>query len=287
MIVNTLSGNSKRLADLTELQSLLDERYRQVDIVHIDSAEYIDMKKEIEGCDGLAVCGGDGTLNSAINAIKGGDTELIYVPCGTLNDTAKSLRLAKDLPRVDRKLRRIDIGQAGDTMFAYVLAGGTFTPIGYRTKTKTKKRFKLLAYFFTVLREYKIHRIPAKITVGSTVTEDEFTLIMVINNSRCFGFRFNKRFRHNDGKAQLLTIKAPKTNGLPGKIAMFFPFFRVFFLGLRKEKDGAIIKFRDFSEAKLELKTPYVFSVDGEKLTLNGEVTVKIHRQKLNLLVSK
>lgn len=285
LIVNKLSGNADKVADLSEVEQLLREKYGEVDKIYIDSDNDVKMKEEIGGYDALAVCGGDGTLNSAVNAVQGTGLELVYVPCGTLNDTAKSLRLAKELSDTDRRIRRVDMGQIGDTMFAYVLAGGTFTEIGYRTKIGHKKKFKLLAYLAMVLKTYKIHRIKAKITLDGETREGEYTLIMAIKSARCFGFRFNKRFVHNDGKGQLLLIKSPRFNGIFGKIAIFFPFFRAFFMGLRKPINGKTMYFNDFRQATLEIEGETDFTVDGEKLVLSGENELKILRQKLNLVV--
>lgn len=177
------------------------------------------------------------------------------------------------------------MGKIGNTKFAYVLAGGTFTEIGYETKIKTKKHFKLLAYFFKVLQTYKIHRIDAEIKLEDRVINDQFTLIMAINCARCFGFKFNRRYVHNDGKGQLLLIKSPKHNGLIGKIEIFFPFFRAFFMGLSEEKDGKILKFLDFSKAELTLKKDYSFTVDGEKLLLSGKNQLEILGRDGKLIV--
>lgn len=285
LIVNKLSGNAKKVACIDDIEMLLTEKYGQVDKVFIDPEHDIKMIDEIDGYDALAVCGGDGTLNSAINAVEGTGLDLVYVPCGTLNDAAKSLRLAKELPRSDRRIRRVDMGQVKDTMFAYVLAGGTFTAIGYKTKIQTKKQFKIFAYLAMVLKTYKVHRIKAKITLGERVLEDEYTLIMAINCSRCFGFKFNKKFSHNDGRGQLLLIKSPRHNGFLGKIEIFFPFFRAFFMGFKKEKDGKKLKFLDFTSASIELENETDFTVDGEKLVLDGKNELKILKQKLNLIV--
>lgn len=285
LIVNKLSGNAHKVANVKDVKGLLAEKYGLVDTVFIDPEHDIKMKEEISGYDALAVCGGDGTLNSAINAVEGTKLDLVYIPCGTLNDTAKSLRLVKELSRSDRRIRRVDMGQVGDTMFAYVLAGGTFTAIGYKTKVRTKKHFKILAYLAMVFKTYKIHRIHAKIRLGERLLEDDYTLIMAINCSRCFGFKFNKKFSHNDGQGQLLLIKSPRHNGFLGKLEIFFPFFRAFFIGMRKEADGKRLKFLDFREASIELAGETDFTVDGEKLTLQGENELRILRQKLNLVV--
>ncbi len=284
LIINRLSGNAHGFMETVETEALLKEKYDVVDTIVIDHSHDVKMRDEIKGYDALAACGGDGTLNSAINAVKGTDVELIYIPCGTLNDTAKSLRLAKELSKSDKRIRRVDLGQIGDVRFAYVFAGGTFTSIGYETKIKNKKHFKMLAYLFMVFKTYKVHRIKAKVTLNDKVLDDEFTLIMAINCSRCFGFKFNKRFSHNDGRGQLLLIKSPKHDGFLGKVEIFFPFFRAFFMGFKREKDGKKLKFLDFSNAKIELANETAFTVDGEKLVLGGEKELSILKQKLNLV---
>ena len=283
LIVNNLSGNAPTESDVERLTTLLHEQYDTVDTVFIDFSNDIKMSDEVDGYDALAVCGGDGTLNSAINAVRNKKLSLIYVPCGTLNDTAKSLKLARRVGG-KKKIKRVDLGQIGDTMFAYVLAGGTFTAIGYKTKIKTKKRLKFFAYLAMVLREYKVHKIHAKITLKDKILEDDYTLIMALNASRCFGFRFNRLNKSDDGKAQLMLIKAPKR--FLGRIKLFFPLFRAFFIGFNKEKNGKHLKFLTISDGKIELFESTVFTVDGEKIVLDaGEYDLKILKQKFSLVV--
>lgn len=284
LVVNTLSGNAKRLPKIGDIEAFLKENY-DLKTVFISEENDVRIKDLTDGIDVLAVCGGDGTLNSAVNAVSGKAVDLMYIPCGTLNDTAKSMRLAKRLSKGNRRIRYVDMGLIDGTKFAYVLAGGTFTEIGYETKIKTKKHFKILAYLMQVFKAYKIHRINAEINLGDRVIKDEFTLIMAINCSCCFGFKFNKRYVHNDGQAQLLLIKSPRHNGLLGKIEIFFPFFRAFFIGLKKEKDGKILKFLDFSDAIITIPDGSSFTVDGEKIILSGKNELKILNRDLKLIV--
>ncbi|MGN1042103.1 MAG: diacylglycerol/lipid kinase family protein [Christensenellales bacterium] len=284
LVVNTLSGNADNLKKLGDVESFLKEKY-DVNTIFIDENNDVSIKDEAYDCDVLAVCGGDGTLNSAVNAVADKGIDLLYFPCGTLNDTAKNMRLAKKLSKGNRRIRYVDMGKIGDTKFAYVLAGGTFTEIGYATQIKHKKHFKLLAYLFQVFKTYRIHRIKAEIKVNDRIISDEFTLIMAINCSRCFGFRFNKRYVHNDGKAQLLLIKSPPHNGILGKIEIFFPFFKAFFMGLRNETDGKILKFIDFTDAEITVDGSVPFTVDGEKIILTDKNELHILQKDLKLIV--
>lgn len=285
LIINKKSGNNNQKTNCPAFSDILSQYYETVDTVYIDDNNPLDMKDEVDEYDALAVAGGDGTLNSAINAIKNRKMDLFYLPTGTLNETAKSLQLAKKLSAENRRIRRVDMGKVGDTMFAYVLAGGIFTSIGYNTDIKRKKKYKFAAYLERIFHEYKIHRIKAKIETGTEVFEGEYSLVMVINACRCFGFRFNKRFCHNDGKGQLLLIRAPKNNGILGKIAIFFPLFRTFFLHLKKEKRSKNLIFVDFSRAKITFDGEYDFTVDGEHIKLSGENDVEILQRKLKLVV--
>lgn len=287
LIINKMSGNTEKEHKNCDFEEFLLQNYDVVDTIYIDNSNLLNlnMNNEIINYDALAVCGGDGTLNSAINAIQNKKIDLLYFPTGTLNETAKSLSLAKKLSIDNRRIRNVDMGKVGKTMFAYVFAGGIFTPIGYRTEIKKKKKYKIAAYLCKVLKEYKIHHIKAKVIVNDEVFEDVYSLIMVINANRCFGFNFNKRFCHNDGKAQLLLIKAPKTNGLGAKIKIFFPLFRTFFMHLKKEKRTKNLIFVDFEKAKLILDGNYDFTVDGEHIKLEGSSEIEILKRKLKLVV--
>jgi len=157
-------------------------------------------------------------------------------------------------------------------VYTYVLAAGSFTPIGYVTSVRAKKRLGRLAYLSKVLSEYKVHRIPATVTVDGQKEAGEYTLIMSIKCDRCFGFGFNRLYTPEDIGGHVLLIKSPKRGGLGGKIAIFFPFFRAFFLGFGKPYRSNNMLFAPYSAMRIDLKDACDFDVDGEKITLEGTV---------------
>lgn len=285
LLINKTSGNVSRALNNPAIYNSLQKDYDIIDTLYIEENSPIDIGQASIGYAGLAVCGGDGTFNNAINATRDKNLELIYIPCGTLNDAAKTLHLTAKLKQDKRDIRRVDIGEIKNTLFSYVAAAGTFTAIGYRTQNKLKKKIKFFAYLWEVLSEYKVHHIKAKIELKDKVYEDAYTLIMAINSQRCFGFNFNKLYSHNSGKAHLLLIKAPKGKGLFSKIKIFFPFFRAFFIGFDKEYCSRQMIFTEFDKAKITVDTPYVFTIDGEKIELDGEFNLTIHKQKMKLFV--
>ena len=227
------------------------------------------MPLNLDGYDSLAVCGGDGTLQLIMQETYRTDKTIYYFPCGTLNDKGK----AEKYNHTTDNPHPITIGKVDDKVFTYVLACGAFTDIGYNAKEKDKQRFGVLAYVMKVLKSYDVHRVKCKVTIDDNNTEKdyvgEFNLVMFIKSPRCFGFKFNRAFDENDSGGHLLLIRSPRHKGILGKIEMFFPFFKVFFLGLKDEKEGAII-FKHIDKASLYLNCPVDFCMDGEKCTLSG-----------------
>ena len=269
LVINRTSGNGGKIdADIIKNTY---SKHDQVSVVEIarkedgwDAAEY----------EKIIVCGGDGTLMRAVNKVSP-EQKLLYVPCGTFNESAKNNGKKKG------KIRRLSlIGFANDTRFTYVCAAGSFTPIGYDVKEKDKKAFKILAYLFTVFKHYRAYRIPASISVDSKSESGEYTLIMMIHSKRCFGFRFNKMFDVNNPSLFMLSIKSPKNKGVLGAIEMFFPFFRAFFIGFRKEHHGKKIDFMPVENPVVELGEKTDFCVDGEKVEFEGKVA--FGQRKLN-----
>lgn len=263
IVINRLSGNGNR-ADECMLKSAFERGY-SVDFYYITQKQ---MLKDFSAYERIVVCGGDGTLNGILNSKMRDDVEIIYLPYGTLNEFYKGG--IKD----NHFLK--DICFANDLYFSYVMAAGIFTPIGYCVNDKKKRKYKALAYISHVVKEYKIHRIKAKLTTQDYCDEGEYSLIMAIDSPRCFGFRFNRLFKTDDGIMHLLAIRAPKNNGLIGKIKIFFPLFRAFFVGFNKSYHSKNMEFRPYDKLTISLNEDVDFDVDGEKKTLGGDVNLGI-----------
>lgn len=261
LVVNKMSGNTAKIDE----QQLIS-KYAPDDDVRIVYLRHTDDVYDTANIQKLIVCGGDGTLNHAINLCQNQAIDIYYKPCGTFNETAKD-KTGKGILHIAK------LGDIGGTRFSYVAAAGSFTDIG--ASANEKHHFKILAYFSKVLAAYKVHHIPAKISINGIELEDTYTLLMVSNSHRCFGFRFNHLHHEAGDEMELITIKAPKRKGLLGKIKMFFPFFRVFFLGFRKPRISKTINFIPFKEASLTLKRETKFCIDGESVNLTNTLTIK------------
>ena len=82
------------------------------------------------GAEVVFVCGGDGTVMSAVSALVGTDTAMAILPAGTGNLLAANLGLSTDLAAglevaLESGLRRLDVGAVEGQYFA-VMAGMGF-----------------------------------------------------------------------------------------------------------------------------------------------------------------
>ena len=314
IIINRTSGGSRKIA-FDQVEKCLGKEYEFTRFILPDDGEI-----KTEGYDTFAVCGGDGTLCSVLNKVYLLPVDVFYFPSGTLNDKAKASRYAHtktECPSCSDTLpqeKKIVLGNfkkdsGSAKIFTYVLAAGSFTPIGYTSSIRAKQKHGTLAYISHIVKEYRPHRLNANIVCELASSEDgntssksakstdnefykaknkdktancantdkiaysgEYTLIMFLKSPRCFGFNCNKGFDSESASGHLIAIRSPKHNGILGCIEMFFPFFRVFFMGLKKERDGRII-YRKINSARVETKDDFIYCKDGEKEPLESGCT--------------
>lgn len=250
VIVNGDSGNCKRL-DLCALLDQLQCPTAEVQYINSETSWQCDDK------DTLVVCGGDGTLKNALAKCKG--RQLVFAPCGTLNE---SKFFGKQID---------DIGAVNDELFGYVCATGTFTEIGYLANNKHKQRFKALAYLPLILKTYKCHQIDAQIDIDGNQFDGQYTLIMALKSKRCFGFYFNRAYDKHKG-LYLLAVRSFGQDNLWNKVRLFWRFFRIFFLGIDKPTENKWFFILPFENATVTLQNARDFCMDGEKRTLVGEL---------------
>lgn len=260
IIINRLSGNGKK-ADENILKQTFGNGF-ETDVFYVKKNT---PTPDLLPYDRIVACGGDGTLNRLVNNKTKQGAQVFYCPYGTLNEvaTGKTNTLS-------------DVCIANDKKFAYVLATGIFTPLGYRTKDSHKQKFKAFAYLLNVVKHYKIAHIPAEITQDGNTTNGTYTLILAIDSPKCFGFKFNKAYAHDDNKMHLLLIKSPKRKNIFGKVKIFFPLFRTFFVGFKKEYHSKNVTFVPFENLAITLAQPTDFCMDGELATFDGKIDVSL-----------
>ncbi len=299
IIINNIAGKSDKIS-FEKVEKCLGKNFVYTHFALPEDGEY-----SLDGYDAVAVCGGDGTLGAMLGKAYTRDIDVYYFPAGTLNDRAKSKRydhakspcpacdggVTRKSPVVLGKFRGVETpapskdGESEENVFSYVLAAGSFTPIGYIANIGLKKKLGVFAYILQVLKEYRVHRIPAVIDCGDAKYEGDFTLIMALKSPRCFGFRFNRDFDPESESGHLIAIRSPKRGGIFGIVSMFFPFFKVFFMGLRKERDGKII-FKRIRSCKISHGEKTTYCRDGDRYDApKGELEICFEKSRCNFIV--
>lgn len=138
----------------------------------------------------VIVCGGDGTVNEAVNGLAGSQVPLAVLPAGTANVLAKELGIPWSIPRAAEliptgNLRRVALGLAvplgaGATQRFFLCVGGA-GPDGvmvYSLNPALKLRTGILAYWAEGFRQLFRYRFP-RFRIAAAGREMEATMAIV------------------------------------------------------------------------------------------------------------
>ena len=169
----------------------------------------------------MIVCsGGDGTLNEVISGLMELPERPVlgYIPAGSTNDFAQSIRLPKSMLEaaaiaVNGMQVSVDIGGFGRKKFIYIASFGAFTDVSYMTPQEMKNILGHPAYIIeavtklTSLRTYHM-----KVTYDDNTIEGDFLYGMVTNSVSVGGFKgiTGKNVVIDDGVFEVTLIKQPK-----------------------------------------------------------------------------
>lgn len=171
----------------------------------------------------LIVCrGGDGTLKETICGVTslGLKTRIGYIPMGTTNDFAHSVKIPTDAISaanavVAGKEMPCDLGDFnGKEQFIYVSCFGNFCDVSYKAPQSLKNKIGRNAYFLESAKEFfKIKGYKARIECDDgEVFEGRFFYGGVSNSYSIAGFPVleNAGVSFNDGYHELALIRMPK-----------------------------------------------------------------------------
>ncbi len=165
------------------------------------------------------VCsGGDGTMNEVASGLMQLKHCPVcgYIPAGTVNDFASSLKIPKimtDAAALITKgsIFRCDMGKFNNRYFTYVAGFGAFTEVSYQTPQEWKNALGKAAYFVEALKhiaDIKPHHMFIECDDG-TVYEDTFILGLVSNSVSVAGYKAysKKNIKMDDGKFEAIFIR--------------------------------------------------------------------------------
>lgn len=173
-----------------------------------------------EQYDYVVCSGGDGTMNEVAAGIMQLEKHPIcgYIPAGTVNDFASSLKIPKIMKNAAALVTQgsvfeCDMGQFNDRIFTYVAGFGAFTEVAYQTPQEWKNALGKAAYFVEALKhiaEIKPHHM--RIEYDGGMVEDDFILGLVSNSVSVAGYKAysRKNIKMDDGLFEALLIRNPK-----------------------------------------------------------------------------
>lgn len=152
LLVNPSSGQGRTAAvALRALRHLRASGASATVLVGRDEADSLALARRAvaAGTGALVACGGDGVVNTALQAVAGTDTPFGVIPAGTGNDHARMLGVPRHDPVsaaqvvLDGAVRPIDLGRVGDRWFGTAFAGGFDALVTERTNRLKWPRGKL------------------------------------------------------------------------------------------------------------------------------------------------
>jgi YegS/Rv2252/BmrU family lipid kinase len=232
LIVNPVAGKMKAKTTLVDVLTELQKGGMCVTVQlteHRGHAREMAFSAKENGYEMIICFGGDGTVNETISGImdSGSDLPLGYIPAGSTNDFATSMKLSAVPKNAARAIaegteQRIDIGCfGGQNYFSYVAAFGVFTATSYNVPQDLKNLFGHLAYVLGSVKEIgNIRSYHAKIETDNAVIEDDYLFCAVANSTSVAGIVKLKEelVDMSDGLFEVGLIKNPKTIGELNKI---------------------------------------------------------------------
>ncbi len=229
--------------------------------------------------------GGDGTLNAAVNGIikSGYDIPLGYIPLGSTNDFAASLKLVKNISTACERIavmppKPIDIGRFGDRYFAYIACTGMFADASYMTSQQLKNTLGHSAYLLKGLYSLKDTRKTFyKVVTESETIEGEFLFCSVSNTLRAGGVIWLPKgeVSFDDGEFELTMLKAPTTIAEGSAMVNDLLYSRL--------ETNTFLR-RKVRRAEITVQQPAGWSLDGENGGEHSTVNIGIIEKGLRLV---
>lgn len=223
----------------------------------------------------VVCCGGDGTLNETITGLlsAGADTPIGYIPAGSTNDFASSLKLPTNILKaaqtiVEGEPVSYDVGRFGGRYFSYVASFGAFTRSSYATPQNVKNALGHTAYVLSGITELsQIRNEHVKMEIDGQTVEGDFLFGAICNSTSVGGILTldPKQVDMGDGLFEILLVRAPENLGEIHECIQ----------ALQSQKyNCAMLTFRSAQKVRIFADPEMPWTLDGEKE--DGHETVEV-----------
>ena len=267
-LVNPNAGQRRVNKSLTEIIGIFNEGGYEVTVFLTNGpGNGTQIVQERAADYDLVVCaGGDGTLNETITGVlrAGADCPVGYIPCGSTNDFASTLKLSVDVVQAAKDIMmgapvEYDVGRWGDRYFVYIASFGAFTRVSYSTPQNLKNALGHLAYVLSGIQELpQIRNIPMALDLDGQVLDGEY-LFGAVSNSTSVGGVFTldaSQVDLRDGKFEVILVRMPRDMTELTQCATALQ---------NHTYDCAAITFRSVSRLRVHQDPALLWTLDGER----------------------
>lgn len=240
--------------------------------------------------DVLVISGGDGTVNEVVNSIANVENRptIGYIPTGTTNDLAHSLKIPKNVKKavniiLNGKEITHDIFKVNDKYGIYVCAFGIFTGSSYTASQKSKRKFGRLAYFKDGIKEmFGAKNFNLTLNFDDVSISSNYALGIVANSRYVAGYKINKMACCNDGYVNVILVKDKKKKGV--SFLSLLRIFKLFLFGMNSVKNSKHCQIFKLNKFSVILPENTIINLDGEK-GFNGSFNFEVLKQHIKIFV--
>ena len=289
-IMNPFAGQKKANKALSEILLLFSQAGHEV-VTHMTTGQgdaSVEAQRWADRMDLVVCCGGDGTLNEVITGVlrAGSTTPIGYIPAGTTNDFASSLKLSGNLLQAARDIVEgepvaYDVGRFGQRYFSYVASFGAFTKSSYVVPQNIKNALGHTAYVLGGISELsQIRNEHIRMEIDGEVVEDDFLFGAICNSTSIGGILTldPRQVDMGDGLFEILLVRAARNLEEIGECIR----------AVQSQKYNCeMITFRSARTVKIFANPDMPWTLDGEKEDGHQEVMVENLHHAIRLMQKK
>ena len=287
-IMNPFAGQKRANRQLSDLLLLFTKAGYDV-ITHMTTGpgSASEAAERLAGeVDLIVCCGGDGTFNETVSGLlkSGRDVNLGYIPAGSTNDFAASLKLSSNILQAAQDILEgepvpYDVGKFGDRYFSYVASFGAFTRASYATPQRVKNALGHTAYVLEGIQELsQIRKEHIRMEMDGEVVEDDFLFGAICNSTSVGGILTldPKQVDMADGLLEILLVRAPRNLAEISECLQALQ---------SQEYNCAMITFRSAHHVTVYADPEMPWTLDGERE--EGHTQVDVDNQHLAIRLMK
>ena len=217
LLYNTSSGRGHIKSHIEDIKAIFREAGIDIQPKRIDFSK--NPFDGLEDTELVVICGGDGTINFVVNAMKskGLDLEIGIIPTGTANDFAGAIGIKSNVISAAQqiahgKVRRVDCGKVNDKYFVNILSFGVLTTTSQHTSDKEKHIVGRLAYLRTgVVDLLNMHSMPLTIRCNGKEHKFDAVMFLAFNGHSAGQFNLAPSSNIEDGMLDILILDYDNT----------------------------------------------------------------------------